>query len=152
MLWVALYMLEFVLGLMLHIGKSCQQIYGKSKQKHCDAVKWILRYLNGTTDHGILFTGANNSTYKVLGYVDSDFVAYLDKRRFITRFVPTIYDVPVIWKTSLQSVVGLSTTEMKYIIFTEVVKETTWLKDLVSELGLKQESISINCYSFIQYN
>lgn len=84
--------------------------------------------------------------------MDSDFVTYLDKRRFITGFVLTIYDVPVIWKTSLQSVVGLSTTEIKYIIFIEVVKETTWLKDLVSELGLKQESISINCYSFIQYN
>lgn len=84
--------------------------------------------------------------------MDSDFVAYLDKRRFIIGFVLTIYDVLVIWKTSLQSTVGLSTIKIKYIIFTEVVKETTWLKDLVSELGLKQESISINCYSFIQYN
>lgn len=84
--------------------------------------------------------------------MDSNFVAYLDKRRFITGFVLTIYDVTVIWKISLQSVVGLSTTEIKYIIVTEVVNETTWLKDLISELGLKQESISINCYSFIQYN
>ena len=51
------------------------------------------------------------------------------------------------WKVSLQSVVVLSTTEAKYIALTEVVKEAKWLSRLVSEFGLKQDSVCIGCDS-----
>ncbi|KAH9679596.1 hypothetical protein KPL71_026196 [Citrus sinensis] len=48
---------------------------------------------------------------------------------------------------SLQSVVTLSTTEAEYIAFTEAVKEAKWLSGLVSEFGLKQDSVCIGCDS-----
>ena len=39
------------------------------------------------------------------------------------------------WKSSLQSVVALSTTEAEYIALTKAVKKALWLKGLVSRLG-----------------
>ncbi|KAK3003807.1 hypothetical protein RJ639_018965 [Escallonia herrerae] len=44
------------------------------------------------------------------------------------------------WKATLQTIVALSITEAEYIATTEAVKEAIWLKGLVGDLGLKQES------------
>lgn len=43
--------------------------------------------------------------------------------------------------------VALSTTEAEYIALTEAVKETIWLRGLVSELGFKQEVVIVSCDS-----
>ena len=85
-----------------------------------------------------MFGGINNETTgKVLGYVDSDFAGDLDKRRLVTGLVFTLFGGAVSWKASLQSVVALLTTEAEYIALTEAVKEAKWLRGLVSELGLR---------------
>nr|GME18641.1 Retrovirus-related Pol polyprotein from transposon TNT 1-94 [Ipomoea batatas] len=44
----------------------------------------------------------------------------------------------LIWKATLQSIAALSTTEAEYIAATEDVKEATWLRGLVMELGVSQ--------------
>jgi len=42
------------------------------------------------------------------------------------------------WKASLQFITALSSTEAEYVAATEGVKEATWLKGLVTELGVPQ--------------
>lgn len=69
---------------------------------HWEAVKWILRYLNGLVGLGIMFEGAKNTSSKVLNYVDSNFVRDLDRRRSVTGFVFTLFGGVVSWKASLQ--------------------------------------------------
>lgn len=103
----------------------------------------MLRYLKGTTDHGIMFGRVNNATSKVLGYVDSDFAANLDKRRSFTGCIFTLYRRAMSWKASLLSVVALSTNEEEYIALIEAIKEAIWLKGLVYE-QLEQSSVTIN--------
>ena len=110
---------------------------GNPGREHWRAVKWLLRYMNGTANHGILYGGSENNSCQVSGFVDSDFAADLDKRRSITGYVFILNGGAVSWKASLQSVVALSTTEAEYIALTEAVKEAKWLKGLVSEFGLK---------------
>ena len=56
-------------------------------KKHWNAMKWVLRYLNGTSDYCITFN--NNSDY-VYGFVDSDFSGDLDKRRSTSSYVFTV--------------------------------------------------------------
>ncbi|KAK3025748.1 hypothetical protein RJ639_040440 [Escallonia herrerae] len=51
------------------------------------------------------------------------------------------------WKVTLQTIFALSTTEAEYIATTEAVKEAIWLKGLVGDLGLKQESSTVYCDS-----
>ncbi|GJW42283.1 retrovirus-related pol polyprotein from transposon TNT 1-94 [Tanacetum coccineum] len=46
---------------------------------------------------------------------------------------------------TLQHVVALSTTEAEYMALTEAVKEAIWLRGLLEELGVKLNSVAVNC-------
>ncbi len=51
----------------------------------------------------------------LVGYVDSDFAADLDKRMSLTCYVFTTGSCAVSWKATLQPVVVQSTTEAEYM-------------------------------------
>ena len=53
------------------------------------------------------------------------------RRRSLTCYVFTLFGCAIRWKTTLQSIVALSTTEVEYLSLTEGVKEGIWLHDLV---------------------
>lgn len=48
-------------------------------------------------------------------------------------------------ESTLQSIVGLSTTEAEYIAMTEAINEAICLVGLAEELGIKKDVISIGC-------
>ena len=50
-------------------------------KEHWMVVKWILRYLRGTTNQALCFGGSNIS---LQGYVDADMVGDKDNRRRTT--------------------------------------------------------------------
>ena len=50
-------------------------------KEHWMVVKWILRYLRGTTSHALCFGG---SSIVLHGYVDSDMAGDKDSRRSTT--------------------------------------------------------------------
>lgn len=111
---------------------------------HWHAVKWILRYLRGTSNTCLEF-GRNTNT--LVGFVDSDYAGDLDKRRSLTGYIFCIGGCAISWKATLQHVVALSTTEAEYMAVTEAIKEVLWLKDLFAELSLYQGGITIFCDS-----
>ncbi|GKV50375.1 hypothetical protein SLEP1_g57082 [Rubroshorea leprosula] len=114
---------------------------------HWEAVKWILRYLRGTVDIGLVYDRSANPSGNVVGFVNSDFAGDLDKRRSTTGYVFTLSGCAISWKATLQSTVALSTTEAEYMAITEAVKEALWLKGLVSDLGVEQNEIMVFCDS-----
>jgi len=59
----------------------------KPGKEHWQAVKWVLRYLKGTSDNCIIFYGSEGS---VCGYVDVGYAGDLDKRRSTTGYVFTL--------------------------------------------------------------
>ncbi|KAH9646639.1 hypothetical protein KPL70_024932 [Citrus sinensis] len=116
-------------------------------KEHWRAVKWILRYLNGTATYGLMYGGPRQDDSQIVGYVDSDYAGNLDRRRSLTGYLFTLNNCTVNWKAQLQSVVALSTTEAEYTAAAEAVKEAIWLKGMLKELGIDQRSIVINCDS-----
>ena len=115
---------------------------------HWSAVQWVLRYLVKTQDVGLLFKKqSNDRSFKVEGYSDSDFGGDLDKRRSTTGYVFKVGGNTVSWKSGLQQVVALSTTEAEYISLVEAIKEGLWLRGLTEELGYQQEEVSVGCDS-----
>ena len=108
-------------------------------KEHWNAVKWILRYLKGTSNYGLMFDKSKVKTNDVIGFVDSDYAGDLDRRRSISGYLFTLCGSAVSWKASLQSIAALSTTEAEYISATKGVKEAIWLRGLVSELGFSQD-------------
>jgi hypothetical protein len=70
----------------------------------------------------------------LVGYVDSDYAADLDKRRSLTGYVFTVGDCALSWRATLQLVVAQSTTEAEYMAIAEACRESAWLKGLYAEL------------------
>ena len=58
------------------------------------AVKWVLRYLRGTSNHCIIFNGSEGS---FCGYVDVDYAGDLDKRISTIGYVFTLVGGAIIW-------------------------------------------------------
>jgi hypothetical protein len=102
---------------------------------HWEAVKWILRYLRGTTEKCLVFS---RGELKLQGYVDADFAGDIDHRRSTTGYIFTLGATAVSWVSQLQKIVALSTTEAEYVAVTEASKEMIWLQGLLAELGFKQ--------------
>ena len=111
---------------------------------HWEEVKWILRYLRGTSTHALCFGGSDTV---LQGYVDSDMSGDKDNMMSTTGYVFTIGGTIVSWISKLQKVVALSTTEAKYVVATEASKEIIWLQRFMEELGKKQENSRLYCDS-----
>ena len=111
---------------------------------HWEAVKWILRYLKGTSGVCLEF-GRNGDSLS--GYVDSDYAGDLDKRRSLTGYVFTLGGSTVSWKATLQATVALSTTEAEYMAVTEAIKEAIWLRGLLGELSMDHGVTVVHCDS-----
>ena len=105
---------------------------------HWNAVKWVLRYIKGIVSYGLLYKSRSQIDDPLIGFCDSNFCAYLDKRRSLTG-----YGNVISWKSSLQYVVALSTTEAEFMALTEAIKEALWLLSLAKEFGVKQETVPI---------
>lgn len=116
-------------------------------KEHWYALKWVLRYVKGTIDKGLVFGRIRGDSRGevITGFVDSDFAGCLDSRKSLTGYVFTAYGTAISWKASLQKVVALSSTEAEYIALTEAVKEAMWLCGLAEELKFGQGRITVFC-------
>ena len=72
----------------------------------------------------------------ILGYSDSDWAGDRDSRRSTSGFVFMLNNGPVSWSSKRQATVALSSTEAEYVALTQTAKEATWLRLLMTELGL----------------
>ena len=85
-----------------------------SKQ-HYEAVKWMLRYLQGTTKNCPCF---RRGELKLQGYVDIDFSNEIDNWKSTIGYVFTLGTTDISWISQLQKIVVLSTIKVKYVAMT----------------------------------
>jgi hypothetical protein len=114
------------------------------RKEHWEALKWILRYLRGTTTHALCFGGSDTFIH---GYVDLDMAGDKDSKRSTIGYVFTIGGTIVSLTSKLQKVVAISTTEVEYVVAIEASKEMIWLQRFMEELGKKQENNKLYCDS-----
>lgn len=126
------------------IGMVCRFMSNPIKI-HWQAVKWVLRYVRGSTKMKLSYR--KESQFIVKGYCDADYGADLDKRRSITGMVFTVGGNVVSWRSSLQKSIALSTTEAEWIALGEASKEAMWLRGFINELGFEQDRVEIFCDS-----
>ncbi|GJZ46052.1 putative RNA-directed DNA polymerase [Tanacetum coccineum] len=111
-------------------------------KKHWEAVKWIFRYLRGTSKLGITF---GNRKPMLVGFTDSDMAGNKDNMKSTSGYLMTFAGGAVSWQSRLQKCVALSTTEAEYVAATEACKELLWLKRFLQELGFKQQRYAVLC-------
>ena len=90
----------------------------KPSKDHWKAVKWLMRYIRGSMSVGLVYESRKEGGSCISGYCNSDYVADLDKRRSITGHAFTVGRNLVSWKSNLQHIVALSTTEAEYVALT----------------------------------
>jgi hypothetical protein len=118
------------------------------EKRHWQAAKWILQYIMGTVDVGLKFERVDSGLDQVLvGYVDSNYVGDLDKKRSTTGYILTLARGPVSWRSTLQTTVALSTTEAEYMVVANAIKETICLHGLIRDLGILQKHVKVLCDS-----
>jgi len=57
----------------------CARYQAEPKMSHLVQVKRILKYINGTTDYGIMYSHSDNS--RLMGYCDADWAGSEDDRK-----------------------------------------------------------------------
>ena len=132
---------------LTHAVSVVSRFMANPGQAHWETLKWVLRYLNGTLDSGLLYQKRQRGGAIIEGFVDADYAGCVDTRKSLSGYVFTLFGTAVSWKANLQSVVALSTTEAEYIALAEGVKEGLWLKGMLNELGIEQECVPIHCDS-----
>jgi len=104
----------------------------------------VLRYIKEISNQCITNNGSCDS---LCGYVDSDFVGDLDKRRSASGYGFTLVGGTISWMSKLQSIVSLSTIEAEYIPISHACKEEIWLKGLLCGFGRMLDKVKVFCDS-----
>ncbi len=79
--------------------------------------------------------------------MDVDYAGEVDDTRFTASYVFTLSRGPICWRSTLQFIAAMYTTEVECMAVAEAVKDALWLKGLVKELGLNQGEVQMHCDS-----
>ncbi|KAF3667432.1 hypothetical protein FXO38_05048 [Capsicum annuum] len=104
-------------------------------KEHWEAVKWLLRYLKGTSSTSLCF---GNGEVILQGFVDADLGGDVDSSMSTFGYIYTIGGKVVNWMSRLQKCVAVSSIEAKYVAIAKAGKKMIWLADYLEELGKKQ--------------
>ncbi len=107
---------------------------------HWLAAKGVLRYLAGTRDYCLIFSG---SSLQLVGYCDADYAGDLDSRRSTTGYVFIMNGAAISWQSKRQPTIAASTTEAEYMAAAAAVKEALWLRKLLADFGLNISTVDI---------
>ena len=109
---------------------------------HWGAALGVLRYLAGTTDHGVCF-GGHKVDCELAGYCDADYAGDLDTRRSTTGYVFVLNGGAISWSSRRQQTVAASTAEAEYMAAAAATKEALWLRKLLADLHFSVNTIVI---------
>lgn len=101
--------------------------------QHWAGLKQILRYLAGTMDTGLVYSGKIKSK-QLIGFADADWARDRDSRRSTTGW-PFMYSGAVVtWCSKLQPTISLSLCKAEYMAMGDAAKEAIWLHSLLCKL------------------
>jgi histone deacetylase 1/2 len=108
---------------------------------HWNIIKRILRYVRGTTEHGVLLRASPSTA--LTAYTDADWAGCPDTRRSTSGFCIFLGDALVSWSSKRQAVVSRSSAEAEYRGVANAAAECCWLRNLLQELHIDVNKASI---------
>ncbi|KAM1023651.1 hypothetical protein ACFX2A_045494 [Malus domestica] len=115
-----------------YVVNTVCQFMKSPMEMHYAAVKRILRYLQGTQHHGILYSAAKETT--LTAFSDADWAADINTRRSITGYVVYLGNNPVSWQSKKQCSVSRSSTEAKYKALAHTAADVAWVRGILKDL------------------
>ncbi|KAM7516529.1 hypothetical protein LguiA_006112 [Lonicera macranthoides] len=108
---------------------------------HFAAAKRILRYIQGTKNHGLKYIKEQQN--KLIGFTDSDWAGSLDDRKSTSGFVFCLGSNVISWSSKNQKTIALSSAEAEYIAATDAACEAIWLRRILTDLQQEQKEATI---------
>lgn len=113
-------------------------------EKHMVAITHMIKYLYNTQSFKITFRRQHPTSFKLLAYSDADWATDKTKRRSQTGGIIFLGGSPIVWVSSQQTTVALSSTEAEINALREVTKQVLWTRNVMKEIGLtKQKFVPI---------
>lgn len=109
------------------------------KTIHWNAVKKILKYLQGTVEYGLFYQPEGN----LEGYSDADFAGDTQDRKSTSGYVFQFCGTAISWASQKQRLVVLSTTEAEFVAASEASREAIWLRNLFLDLTGEEQTIPL---------
>lgn len=119
---------------------QCARFSSCPKKEHGKAVRYIGRYLKGTRNEGLILRP--NDSGELTMHVDADFVGNWDPKLTEDRdtarsrhgYVISYSGCPIVWKSSLQTEVCLSSTESEYTGLSYGLRDAIPIMRLLDEM------------------
>ena len=121
----------------------CARYQSNPKESHLTTVKWIIRYINGTSDYGLWYSKDSNAC--LAEYSDADWVGSVNDWKSISEGYFYLGNNPVSWMSKKQNSASLSTAEAEYITAGSCCTQLFWMKKLLHDYGIPQETICVFC-------
>lgn len=102
------------------VQQACLHMHAPRDQRLAP-VKRILRYLRGTTAHGLHLHCS--PTLDLLAYSDTDWVGCPDTRRSTSGYIVFLGDALISWSSKRQPTVSRSSVEAEYCVVANVIAE-----------------------------
>jgi len=114
-------------------------------KEHCDALGRLMRYLRGSMDYVIEYSGF----HAVLeGYSDANWIFDSNETKSTSDYVFTLGGGAITWRSARQTIIARSTMETDFVALEMAGSEAEWLKKFIANipLGMKPTpSVSIHC-------
>ena len=149
-----------VVGMLLYLSRNsrldiafavhqCARFTHCMKRSHKKAMKRIVQYLQGTKMKGLVIKPTQKLMMDL--YADADFAGLWNAKdsndpictKSRTGVLVTIGNVPLLWKSKLQTKTALSTMENEYIALSQGMRELVAIRALFEEME-EQWKLSMN--------
>ena len=103
-------------------------------QHNLKAAKQCLRYLSGTANYGMIFSGNRSTPHSIIAYTDASWGNDLTDRKSTTGTIIKYNGNVISWLSKKQPTVATSTTEAEYMALGAAAKEALWYQYWIKEV------------------
>lgn len=128
----------------------CDKYEVKPKISNITQVKRILKYTNGTSDHGMMYSHSYNSM--LVGYCDADWAGNVDDRKSTSEGCFFLGNNIISWFSKKQNCVSLSSAKAEYIEAGSNCSQLIWMKKMLKKYNVKHDVMTICCDSLSAIN
>ncbi|XP_020680835.1 SUPPRESSOR OF GAMMA RESPONSE 1 isoform X2 [Dendrobium catenatum] len=121
------------------VHQLCQHMQHPLNQ-HFDALKRLLRFINGTTNTGIQF---HSQDLTLRGYVDADWASNSLDRKSISGHCHFMGNSLISWQVKKQNTIARSSTEAEYRALAFATAEIIWLRQLLEDFHIPQTNPTV---------
>jgi len=136
-----------LIGSLIHASNCLRFDITFADKKLVLLAQRVLNYLYTTKDFKLKFkkkgVEIENKMSKLTAYVDADFAGDIVTRRSTTGMIVCLDNMPIYWRSKLQTSVATRTAEAEIIALYDTTQETLYYRNILNNMNIIQGPIDI---------